>query len=166
MITPLSLDLSLLKTEINPSNLTLSASSWCVSTKQIMEGSTSSMMLAKESALDFSPLIFTYRSFKFLNEFLIRFEHLIFWVPLSLPFCFGSLSSGEISIPHVESFVSLFLCLDLAHFIFSFPFCSVLLYFVTTSWYTLGFTLLLSEYSKLFSSITFLYCFATIIPWS
>ena len=115
-----------------------------------MEGSTSSVMLAKESVLDFSPLIFTYRSFKFLNEFLIRFERLIFLVPLSLPFCFGSLTSGVISISHVESFVSLFFCLDLLV-----SFCPVIFSCVTVSWYNLRFSLLLSEYSTLLSSLHF-----------
>ena len=91
-----------------------------------MEGSTSSMMLARESVLDFSPLIFTYSSFKFLNDFLfIRFERLILLVPFSLPFCFDSLSSGVVSVPHVESFVSLFFCLDLLV-----SFCPYLFYFL------------------------------------
>ena len=108
------------------------------------------MMSAKESVLDFSILIFTYRSFKFLNEFLICFERLIFLASLFLPFCFGVLPSGVISIPHVESFVSLFFCLDLLV-----SFRPVSLSCVTVSWYTLEFSLLLSEYSKLFSSSHF-----------
>ena len=110
------------------------------------------MMLARELVLDFSPLIFTYRSFKFLNEFLTCFERLIFLVPFSLPFCFGSLSSGVISIPHVESFVSLFFCLD--HLISFCPslLCLVLFSCATVSWYTLEFS---SEYSTLLSSLHF-----------
>ena len=112
-------------------------------------------MLAKESVLDFSPLIFTYRSYKFLNEFLIRFERLIFLVPLSLPFCFSSLSSGVISIPQVEPFVSRFFSLDLLVSFCPFLFCPVLFSCVTVSWYTLEFSLLLSKYSTLFSSLHF-----------
>ena len=120
-----------------------------------MEGSTSSMMLARESVLDFSPLIFTYSSFKFLNEFLIRFERLIFLVPFSLPFCFSCLSSGVISVPHVESFVYLFFCLDLLVSFCPSLFCPVLFSCATISWYTLEFSLPLSECSTLLSSLHF-----------
>ena len=119
------------------------------------------MILAGESVLDFSPLIFTYSSFKFLNEFVIRFERLIFLVPFSLPFCFGSLSSGVISVPHVESFVSLFFCLDLLISFCPSLFCPVLFSCATVSWYTLEFSLLLSECSTLllhYISLWFCYC--------
>ena len=113
------------------------------------------MMLARESVLDFSPLIFTYRSFKFLNEFLIRFQRLIFLVPFSLPFCFDTLSSGVISVPRLESFVSLFFCLELFVSFCPSLFCLVLFSCTTVSWYTLEFSSLLSEYSTLLSSLHF-----------
>ena len=71
-------------------------------------------------------------------------------VPFSLPFCFGSLSSGVVSVPHVESFVSFFFCLD-----FLISFCSVLFSCATVSWYTLEFSLLLSGCSTLLSSLHF-----------
>ena len=96
-----------------------------------------------------------YSSFKFLNEFLIRFERLIFLVPFSLPFCFGSLSSVVISVPHAESFVSLFFCLDLLVSFCPSLFCPVLFSCATVSWYTLEFLLLLSECSTLLSSLHF-----------
>ena len=62
-----------------------------------MEGSTDFFYdVGKESVLDFSPQIFTYRSFKFFYEFLIRFERLIFLVSFAIQARPPSDASGEI----------------------------------------------------------------------